>query len=143
MTIKEHLTPDFLAWLIILVTILINLTIFSIVSNYTVDGKIPKRFQSGVFVTAIFMTLSYAVLVILHLLGHLPNYPTLYPNSYDFLLMGKGKALACIGLGVVMGLILGAWKGNNNKLRIGTGIGAVICESAVVTFAILWVLNQT
>lgn len=143
MTIKEHLTPDFLAWLIILLTILINLTIFSIVSNFTADGKIPKRFQSGVFVAAIFITLAYGVLVIAHLLGYLPNYPTLYPNPYDSLLMGKGNALVCIAFGVVMGLILGAWKGNNKKLHIGAGIGAVICESAVVTFAILWVLNQS
>ena len=65
MTIKEWLTPDLFALVVILVTVVTNLTIFSVVSNFTVDGKISPAVQLGTFTTAVAMTAAYGLLIIL------------------------------------------------------------------------------
>lgn len=142
MTIKEWLTPDFFALNVILVTLLINMTLFGIASNYTVDGRFSDRTQMATYTTAVAACIGYAFLVILHLAGVIGRVETLYENKYDFLLMGNARLFGCIMVGLVIGVILGWKKSQNSTLRIGLGAGALIFETLIGAFTILWIISQ-
>lgn len=150
MTIKEWLTPDFFALNVILVALLMNLTIYGVVSNFTVDFKIGERFQTAVYASATFAVLIYAVMVILSFMGIMPNYPYLYDNKYNFLLLGRGDIWGGNGpvflslvIGVVLGTVVGIVGGRNKKARIVFAVSALVCEGLVAMFTVLWIVNQT
>lgn len=150
MTIKEWLTPDFFALNVILVALLMNLTIYGVVSNFTVDFKIGEKFQTGVYASATFAVLTYGVMVMLSFMGVISNYPYLYDNKYNFLLLGKGEIWGGNGpvflsliLGIVIGTVVGTLAGRNRKVRIAFAVSALICEGLVAMFTVLWIVNQT
>lgn len=150
MTIKEWLTPDFFALNVILVALLMNLTIYGVVSNFIVDFKIGERFQTGVYASATFAVLIYTVMVILGFMGIIPNYPYLYDNKYNFLLLGQGEIWGGNGpvflsliLGIAIGTVVGLSAGRNRKARIVFAISALVCEGLVAMFTMLWIVNQT
>jgi hypothetical protein len=142
MTIKEWLTPGLFDVNVILVALMINWTLYNIVSNFLEDFRIPARVQSINYTAVVVMSLAYAALVILHLAGVLENRPTLYPNRYDFMLMGNERALACIIAGLVVGGPIGYLFGSGRAFRIITGALAVIFEGLIVLFTLLWILAQ-
>lgn len=142
MTIKEWLTPDFFALNVILVTLLINMTLFGIASNFTVDGRFSDKTQTATYTTAVVAGISYTVLIILHLAGVIGRVETLYPNKYDFLLMGNAKAFGCIILGLAIGIIASVKKSDARSLRIGLGAGAVVVEALIGAFTVLWIISQ-
>lgn len=150
MTIKEWLTPDFFAVNVILIALLMNFTIYGIVSNFTVDFRMGERFQTGIYASAAAAGLIYAVLVILGFVGIMPNYPYLYENKYNFLLLGTGDVwggngpvfVSIIG-GLVIGVIAGLSVGRNRIARICLGAGAVLSEALIGGFTLLWIVNQT
>jgi len=88
------------------------------------------------------MCLAYGALVLLHLAGVLDNRPTLYPNRYDFMLMGNERALACIIGGLVAGGALGYVLGPKRGPRIFLGVLAVAGEGLIALFTVLWILAQ-
>jgi len=143
MTIKEWLTPDLFAVVVILATIVTNLTIYGVVSNYTVDGKISPKVQLGTYTTGVAMTAIYGFLILLFLIGAIDNRPTLYPNKYDFLLMGSDRAFGSIVVGSIIGTVFAASrKEDNTKLRNILATAALICEGLIGAGVVLWLISQ-
>jgi len=142
MTIKEWLTPELFDVNVILVTIMINWTLYAIVSNFLEDFHVPVRVQTINYAAVTAMCLFYGVLVVLGLFGVMQNQPTLYPNHYDFMLMGNERALACIIAGLVVGGPIGYGFGPKRAYRIGLGFLAVAGESLIALFTVLWILAQ-
>ncbi len=138
MTIKEWLTPEFFDVNVILVTLMINWTLYSIASNFLEDFFIPYKIQAANYFGAVIMTISFFILTAV-----LDPVPTLYPNQYDWLLIGNGPVLGCVIFGVAAGSVLGYLFGEKGALRVGAAAGAVICESIIGGFTLLWILNQT
>lgn len=142
MTIKEWLTPELFDVNVILVTILINWTLYGIVSNFLEDFHVPVRVQTINYAAVTVMCLAYGILVVLHLAGFISNQPTLYPNRYDFMLMGNERALACIIIGLAVGGPLGYVLGPRRPWRIALGALAVLGEGLIALFTVLWILAQ-
>ncbi len=142
MTIKEWLTPDFFAFNVILITLLINMTLFGIASNFTVDGRFSDKTQIATYTTAVVAGIAYAIFVILHLGGVIGRVETLYPNKYDFLLMGNAKVFGCLVFGLIIGIILSIKKSDAKNLRIGLGAGAVVVSALIGGFTVLWIISQ-
>ncbi len=150
MTIVEWLTPDFFAFNVILVALLINLTIYAAVSNFTEDFKMGEKLQTTLFSAAIGATVIYAAMVIMGYMGIIARYPYLYDNKYNFLLLGKGPVfggngpvLIALLLGIAISIPLGLKWGNNNGFRIFSGISALACDGVIVAMTLLWIINQT
>ncbi len=137
MTIKEWLTPDFMALNIILVSLMINWTLYAIVSNFLEDFHMPDRVQAANYFGAVLMTAIFFVLVAV-----LPPVHYLYPNPYNWLLIGNGPVLAAVLGGAAGGVVLGWLFGGNKKLKIGAGVAAVACEGLIAAFTLLWILSQ-
>ena len=150
MTISEWLTPDFFAVNVILIALLMNFTIYAIVSNFTVDFKMGERFQAGIYGAACAIFLIYATMIILGFAGVMPNYPYLYDNKYNFLLLGKGPiwggngpVFVSIVVGAAIGAAGGYFAGRIRVARIWMGVGAVISEALIAAMTLLWIVNQT
>jgi len=150
MTIKEWLTPDFFALNVILVALLMNLTIFGIVSNFTEDLKIGEKFQAAIYASTIFMTAIYLVMVLLGFWDIIPRFPYLYDNKYNFLLLGtgpvfggKGPIFIAIILGILTGAPAGFLLGERKTLRISSAVGAMVSVLIIVALTLLWITNQT
>jgi hypothetical protein len=137
MTIREWLTPDFFALNVILVTIMINWTLYSIVSNFLEDFHIPERVQAANYFGVVVMTVVYFILT-----AALEPIKTIYPNRYDWLLIGNWPVLDSIIAGVAAGAVLGYLLGAKKMLRIGAAGLAVACEGLIGMFTLLWILNQ-
>ena len=142
MTIKEWLTPELFDVNVILVTIMINWTLYAIVSNFLEDFHVPVRVQTINYAAVAAMCLFYGVLVALGRFGVLQNQPTLYPNRYDFMLMGNTQALACIIAGLAVGGPLGYLAGPKRGPRLALGVLAVLGEGLIALFTVLWILAQ-
>ncbi len=150
MTIKEWLTPDFFALNVIIVALLMNFTIYAIVSNFTVDFKMGDRLQAGIYASATFSTLIFIVMVISGFAGVIERYPYLYENKYNFLLLGTGEiwggngpVFVSLVVGIVSGTALGLVMGGKKTLRVAMGFGAVASEALIGMFTLLWIVNQT
>ena len=137
MPITWWLTPKFFDVNVILVTLMINWTLYAIVGNFLEDFSISPRVQAMNYFGTVIMTVAYLVLVAV-----LKPIPTLYPNQYDWLLIGNGPVFGCILFGIAAGVALGWRLGEKRTLRIGAGVGAVICEALIGTFTLLWILSQ-
>ena len=137
MKITEWLTPEFFDVNVILVALMINWTLYAIVSNFLEDFHMSPRIQAANYFGVTIMTAAYFILV-----AFLDPISTLYPNPYDWLLIGNGPVLGCIVFGVVAGAALGWSLGERSKLRIGAAGAAVICEGLIAMFMLLWILNQ-
>jgi len=137
MTIKEWLTPGFFDINVILVTLMINWTLFAIVSNFLEDFHMPPRMQAANYFGAIIMTAIYAVLLLV-----LEPINYLYPNSYNWLLLGNWPVLGAVLGGIAGGVALGYAAGSNRKLLAPAAVLAVICEALIVAGTLLWILNQ-
>ncbi|GEM_PF-958769 len=150
MTIKEWLTPDFFALNVILVTLLMNLVIYGVVSNFTEDFKMGERLQTGIYSAAVSMSLVYMIMVILGFAGAISRYPYLYDNKYNFLLLGTGPVFGGNGpifiavvLGVSVGVLVGYLWGKRKSLRIFLAVAALGCTALIVAMTLLWIINQT
>jgi len=150
MTILEWLTPDFFALNVILVALLINLTIYAAVSNFTEDFKMGEKLQAVIFTAVIGATVIYAAMVIMGFTGIIPRFPYLYENKYNFLLLGKGPVfggngpvLTAILLGIAISVPAGIKWGDKKGYRAFSGIGALICDGVIVAMTLLWIINQT
>jgi len=137
MPISWWLTPKFFDVNVILVSLMINWTLYSIVSNFLEDFHVPEKVQAANYFGVVLMTAAYFILVAV--LGPIK---TIYPNRYDWLLIGNGPVLGCVIFGVLGGLALGYSLGGRQKLRIGAAAGAVACEGLIGLFTLLWILNQ-
>jgi hypothetical protein len=137
MPISWWLTPKFFDVNVILVTLMINWTLYGIVSNFLEDFHMPDRVQAANYFGVLLMTVAYFILVAV-----LEPIKTTYPNVYDWLLIGNGPVLGCIIFGVVSGVVLGYVLGKKSALRIGAAAGAVVCEGLIGLFTLLWILNQ-
>lgn len=137
MKITEWLTPEFFDINVILVTIMINWTLYAIVSNFLEDFHISPRIQAANYFGVVIMTVAFFIMVAIF-----EPISTLYPNPYDWLLIGNGPVLGCIILGVVGGGVLGHVLGERTPLRIGAAAASVLCEGLIVMFMLLWILNQ-
>jgi len=142
MTIKEWLTPELFDINVILVALLVNWTLFSFASNFLEDFRIPARVQNLNYSAVLVMVLAYGALILLGLSGILQNQPTLYPNRYDFLLMGNERAFACILGGLFIGGPLGWFSGHRDQLRWTLAIFALLCEALIGISTLLWILAQ-
>ena len=137
MKITEWLTPGFFDVNVILVSLMINWTIYAIISNFLVDFHVPLRVQAANYFGATIMTAAFFILAAV-----LPHVPTLYPNRYDWLLIGNGPVLACILGGLALGSAL-AWRfGEKKQLVFGAAAAAAVSEALIVAFTLLWILNQ-
>ena len=137
MTIKEWLTPGFFEINVILVTLMMMWTIFSVASNFLEDFFIPVKVQAANYFGATLMTLCYLVLIVF-----MEPIPTLYPNQYDWLLIGNGAALGSVVFGVLAGGGLAWALGDRARLRIGAAVSAVLCEALIVAGVLLWIISQ-
>jgi len=137
MPISWWLTPKFFDVNVILVALMINWTLYGIVSNFLEDFDMPDRVQAANYFGVVLMTVAYFLLVAV-----LEPIKTIYPNAYDWLLIGNGPVLGCIIFGVISGVVLGYVLGNKAVLRIGAAAGAVVCEGLIGLFTLLWILNQ-
>ena len=135
-TVVRRLNPR-LRQGVILVTLLIMWTLLAVVSNFLEDFSMGPRVQAANYFSVIIMTVAYLALVAL-----LDPIATLYPNPYDFLLIGNSPVLACIIAGLVVGSALSLKFGQDDKIRIGAAVGAIICEGLIVIFTLMWILNQ-
>jgi len=142
MTIKEWLTPGVFDFNVILVALLINWTLINLASNYLEDFHIPERVQNANYTAVVLMSLAYGALILLGFTGVVKTDPTLYPNPYDFLLMGNYKALACIILGIAVGGPLGWFLGKSVKVRWIMTALAICCEALIAAGVLLWILAQ-
>jgi len=142
MTIREWLTPGLFDVNVILVALVINWTLINLASNFLEDFHVSDRVQNANYTAAVAMTVIYSVLILLGLAGAMKPQPTLYPNRYDFLLMGNYRALASIIAGLVVGLPAGFYLGNRKTLRWTTAVLAVICEGLIGLSVLLWLLAQ-
>ena len=138
MTIKEWLTPEFFDINVILVTLMINWTLYAIVSNFLEDFHLSNKIQAANYFGVVIMTVSYFILVAI-----MDPVKTLYPNPFDYLLIGNGPVLGCIIAGLVGGIVISFIAGEKDKLRIGAGAAAVLCEASIGAFTLLWILNQS
>jgi hypothetical protein len=137
MTIREWLTPDFFAVNVILVTLMINWTLYGIVSNFLEDFHMPERVQAANYFGVVVMTALYFILT-----AALDPIKTIYPNQYDWLLIGNGPVFISIIAGAAAGVVLGIAGGRKKTLRIGAAVLAVVCEGLIGMFTLLWILNQ-
>jgi hypothetical protein len=137
MPITEWLTPKFFDVNVILVTLMINWTIYAIVSNFLVDFHVPLKIQAANYFGVVIMTAVYFILT-----AALSPIPTIYPNKYDWLLIGNGPVLGCVIGGVIGGSVLAWFLGEKKKLLIGAASAAVVCEALIVGFMLLWILSQ-
>jgi len=149
MTIKEWLTPDFFALNVILVALFMNLVIYSVVSNFTEDFKMGERLQTGIYSATTVMTFAYLVMVILGFAGIIPNYPYLYDNKYNFLLLGKGPTFGGNGpvfiailLGALSSVPVGYLWGKRKVFRISLAVASLGCTALIVAMTLLWIVNQ-
>ena len=142
MTIKEWLTPELFDINVILVALLVNWTLFSLASNFLEDFRIPPRVQNLNYTAVVLMSLAYGLLIVLGLAQVLKNQPTLYPNRYDFLLMGNKQAFGCILAGLAIGGPLGWFSGNRDKIRWTMCVLAILCEALIGLGTLLWILAQ-
>jgi len=122
---------------VILVALMINWTLYAIVSNFLEDFHVPNRAQAANYFGVTLMTVAFFILT-----AALEPVKTLYPNPYDWLLIGNGPALGCIVFGLIGGVVLGYFLGNNRKLLIGSAMAAVISEGLIGLFTMLWILSQ-
>lgn len=150
MTIKEWLTPDFFALNVILIALMMNLSIYAVVGNFTVDFKMNERFETGIYTAIITTVFIYAIMVVLGFLGAISRYPYLYDNKYNFLLLGIGPAFGGNGpvflailSGIFMAVILGIIAGKQKTLRGVLAVGAVASNAIIVAITLLWIVNQT
>jgi len=148
---NELLAPELLDIIVIVLIIIIHWTVLSIVLEillalltlFIKDSEtkliliIFKRIPSANYCSVVIMTLSYFFLVMI-----LEPIDTIYPNPYDWLLIGSRPIMGCIIFGVVSGIVMGWFLGKNNKLRIGMGIATVVCEAAIAALTSLWILSQ-
>jgi hypothetical protein len=137
MPITWWLTPKFFDVNVILVAIMVNFTLYAIVSNFLEDFHIPPRVQAANYFGAVIMTAVFFILVAV-----MKPIPTLYPNKYDWLLIGNGPVLASILSGVAAGAVLGYLFGDRVRPRIAGAVLAVISETLIGLFMVLWILNQ-
>jgi len=138
MPITWWLTPKFFDVNVILVSLMINWTIYAVVSNFLEDFHLSARVQAANYFSVTLMTVAFFILV-----AALKPIETLYPNRYDWLLIGNGPVLVSIVFGLIVGIPL-AWKlGEKTKLRVGAAVAAVACEGLIAGFTLLWILNQT
>jgi len=142
MTIREWLTPDLFDVNVILVALLINWTLISLASNFLEDFHVPDKVQNANYTAVVVMSLIYGIMVVLGLAGVLKPQPTLYPNQYDFLLMGNYRALAGIIAGVVIGVPAGWVTGKSAKVRWSFAAAAIVCEGLIGLGVLLWILSQ-
>lgn len=138
MKITEWLTPGLFDLNTILITLMMCWTVFAIVSNFLEDFHIPPRWQSANYLGVILMTLAYLVELVV-----LEPVKTLYPNPYDWLLVGTVPVLLAIIFGIVAGAVLGFLFGEKKKLMIPAACGAVACEAFIAAAVLLWILNQS
>jgi len=137
MPISWWLTPKFFDVNVILVTLMINWTLYAIVSNFLEDFHVPVKVQAANYYGVVIMTAVYFLLTAV-----VKPIPTLYPNKYDWLLIGNGPVLGAILGGVVAGAVLGWLFGDRAKLLIGAAVLAVACEGLIGLFTLQWILNQ-
>lgn len=142
MTIKEWLTPELFDINVILVALLVNWTLFSFASNFLEDFRVPEKIQNLNYTAVVLMSLAYGILILLGFQGILKNQPTLYPNRYDFLLMGNQRAFACILAGLFLGGPLGWLLASRSKLRWAMAVLAMFCEALIGIGTLLWILAQ-
>lgn len=142
MTIKEWLTPELFDINVFLVGLLLSFSLISIVSNFLEDFHIPPKVQTINYLAIVLMSVFYGVLILLYLAGLISNEPTLYPNRFDFLLMGNKKALGCIIGGVVVAGPVGYILGEKTKARWTLAVLALICDGLIGLGAILWIISQ-
>lgn len=143
MTIKEWLTPDLFAVVVMVAAVMINLGLMSVVSNFLVDFHVGERTQTMLYGWNTFSFLIYVLLVILAMAGVFALETTLYPNPYDFLLVGKWKVLLALALGLVAGAIVGRVKGRDRRWRIGLGAGMFVAQAGMVIGVLLWLMHQS
>lgn len=122
---------------VILVALMINWTLYAIVSNFLEDFHVPLKVQAANYFGVTLMTVAFFILTAV-----LPPVKTLYPNRYDWLLIGNGPALYCILFGLIGGAALGWALGERKKLLIGAAASAVICEGLIGLLTMLWILSQ-
>jgi hypothetical protein len=137
MPISWWLTPKFFDVNVILVAVMVNFTLYAIVSNFLEDFHIPPRVQAANYFGAVLMTVIYFILVAV-----IKPIPTLYPNKYDWLLIGNGPVLAAILSGVAAGAVLGYLFGDRLRPRIAAAVLAVACEGLIGLLMVQWILNQ-
>ena len=137
MPISWWLTPKFFDVNVILVAIMVNFTLYAIVSNFLEDFYIPPRVQAANYFGAVLMTVIYFILVLV-----MKPIPTLYPNKYDWLLIGNGPVLAAILSGVAAGAVLGYLFGGRLRPRVAAAVLAVGCEGLIGLLMVQWILNQ-
>ncbi len=137
MTIAEWLTPGFFDINVCLVTLMICWTIFSIVSNFLEDFYIPTRGQSANYFGVVIMTAVFLVELVF-----MEPIKTIYPNPYDWLLLGNRAVLGAIVFGVAAGAALAYFWGDRKKLMIPAAVLAAVCEALIGGAVLLWILNQ-
>lgn len=138
MPITWWLTPKFTDINIILVALTINWTLYAIVSNFLVDFHMSPKVQAANYFGAVLMTAIFFILAAV-----LDPIQTLYPNPYDWLLIGNVPVLASVLAGLAGGAVLAFFAGHIDKLRIGAAAVAVVCEGLIAMFTLLWILNQS
>ncbi len=149
MPITEWLTPKFFDVNVILVTLMINWTLYSIVSNFLEDFHIPEKVQAANYFGVVVMTVMFFIFVLVFA----PTYQAdntilyqgtiIYPNKFNWLVIGNGPALGAILTGIVSGVGLGWLLGDKSKLLIGAAVAAVACEGVIGLLTLQWILNQT
>ena len=138
MPISWWLTPKFFDINVILVSLLMNWTIYAVVSNFLEDFHLSPRVQAANYFAVTLMTVAYFILVAV-----MSPISTLYPNPYDWLLIGNAPVLASIVFGLAAGIPL-AWKlGEKKNLRVGAAVAAIVCEGLIAGFTLLLNLNQS